>query len=1500
MACKYIYKGTTYTKEEFESFVKEEFVKKSPENKFLSLLEKDSNLATFFVKSIIQDSAKKGYEKVLFPKGETAAKIEGHETIADEINKIDKELKNNRDFLENPTNLYEVTPFDSNYTDAMLEDGLENKLKKAEKNIVRLEKQKQELKSQGIEKLKPIEAFYEIKVGNILEKQFGKENVKQVTDEYGNTWNEIRITPDLNTKVFIQQQEEEFLPQDPKIEGAVKGIMSQLGIRLEVYDEYAQWYEMTYGKPLHAVGIADMLRGVIAVDKGRADKYTSLEELSHFILYALKDDKRVIDALSVIESTTEWKNHSEAYIEEYDGDMEMVRLEILGKILKKRLGDEILDERPIWKRRLELIWNAFLQFFKKSNPAKELRIENALNDIVNQVMRGDTGQIKEGIQEGKGIFMQKPSSKKAKKPKDDKYEEFRKKFENSKLLNALLGNELDSSMKLIYNRVQDVKRQGIESLIEREQKIYGEMLEDYNKKRVTSGIVKYIAHVEEGSDHILKEINRLRNDYAAGELDGDTIGFIEVLRDMNRYISMYEDSIVSLTTQVAIHKATIDREGNPSEQVDLIMRSLQNIRSGMDAMQQTYKDYAGILLLDHAKGLIMRDPFFRTEEERNAKLADIEANIKSTHNDMWTISMWVNSAAESADDIIGLMDRTHKNAEGAANLQTEDDAKTIINFHEVARENGMLNTEWMYELDENGVPTGNYISEINASKVEKTINEFFTNLRKRFELTPDPVDLNDTKGKQLAHNKRVKERDLMARNELNRFAAYNKAIAKFFSENFEENPKWQSILEAKEAAVYNKVLLLKRDKEKVKQLKAQYGNQWQSKLKEMDIDLAKKVKRAEILLNDWKSERMVETILGNKTVISYRREFAKPKVSKFGNDTFVNLMKDPVRKAYYDAWVAMRDKKVSHMSAEYRNSTLMPQIRKDDLERMRTNPSQVLSQMVKDAFTVRADETERGVLGLDANGRKIQQVPLFFMRKLEDMGELSLDATASMIAFADTANRHSALSAIIDVSEMTADILRVRKIKKEGSEEVITEGGNPYRMYREVMDMRLYGEWKKEELLGTVDMGKVADALNRYSALSTLALNAFAGFNNVILGNSLIRQESFANQHVGIDDVMYADKVYWDPKEGVPNLMQDIGKLRTENKLRLFIERFDLLQDHDNRMSRVNADRGRFGRMFTLSALFFINHMGEHQMQSRLGVALAHKLKVLNDKGEQIPLYEAFDVEDHKLKLKDGIRNLDGSDFTNEDITAFSIRAASINQSLHGIYNSADKAIYQRYAMGRIVGLYRKWMMPGINRRWKGRYHNWSMETDVEGFYRTASKFIYQLFKELREGQFTMASAKDRYSKLHDFEKANLARALGEVAMMMIALVAGILLERLADSIDDDDEIAAWGANMAAYQANRYFTEMAFYLPLLGTLEQLKIINSPAAAVNQISHIMSIGKIIDPTGWLIDDEDFIPRYERGRHKGDLKAYIWARDMFPVVSTVEDWFYPEDRLKYFID
>src|SRR5690606_22424863 len=65
------------SREENPNFIKEV----DKQNQFLQLLNKNNNWVTFFVKSIIQDSAKKGYEKVLFPKGDTAAKIEGHQTL---------------------------------------------------------------------------------------------------------------------------------------------------------------------------------------------------------------------------------------------------------------------------------------------------------------------------------------------------------------------------------------------------------------------------------------------------------------------------------------------------------------------------------------------------------------------------------------------------------------------------------------------------------------------------------------------------------------------------------------------------------------------------------------------------------------------------------------------------------------------------------------------------------------------------------------------------------------------------------------------------------------------------------------------------------------------------------------------------------------------------------------------------------------------------------------------------------------------------------------------------------------------------------------------------------------------------------------------------------------------------------------------------------------------------------------------------------------------------
>ena len=150
------------------------------QNQFLQLLNQNNNWVTFFVKSIIQDSIKKGYETVLFPTGKTAAKVQGHETMTNEINNIEININNlnNAKGLDEDVKLNLIPKYQLlNYTD-LSDENIDNSIKYWKTKI------------EAIEKLKPIEAFYEIRIKKVLDK-ITKTNL--ITDEYGNTWNELNL-----------------------------------------------------------------------------------------------------------------------------------------------------------------------------------------------------------------------------------------------------------------------------------------------------------------------------------------------------------------------------------------------------------------------------------------------------------------------------------------------------------------------------------------------------------------------------------------------------------------------------------------------------------------------------------------------------------------------------------------------------------------------------------------------------------------------------------------------------------------------------------------------------------------------------------------------------------------------------------------------------------------------------------------------------------------------------------------------------------------------------------------------------------------------------------------------------------------------------------------------------------------------------------------------------------------------------------------------------------
>ena len=327
-----------------------EAFEKPTQNQFLQLLNKDNNWVTFFIKSIIQDSAKKGYEKVLFPKGETAAKIEGHETIADRLNWINKRLEQinkelfkgevKENFIIETRELYSISDrklnfkINNNQRGVFISDEFKTKedaqkwidskgnptyevkinLTEDELNIYQnnilekegLEKEKQELKSQGIEKLKPIEAFYEIKVGNILEKQFGKENVKTITDEYGNQWREITINQarDLDN-ILLQKNEANRIIGQANIK-AMTVLVDAVNkkedtIPHEYAHHYIAWFRNTpiVQEAIKRFGSEEALVQAIGeqVVKQKGEAYNWWKKFTNWILNLLSD-KQLLQVLT--------------------------------------------------------------------------------------------------------------------------------------------------------------------------------------------------------------------------------------------------------------------------------------------------------------------------------------------------------------------------------------------------------------------------------------------------------------------------------------------------------------------------------------------------------------------------------------------------------------------------------------------------------------------------------------------------------------------------------------------------------------------------------------------------------------------------------------------------------------------------------------------------------------------------------------------------------------------------------------------------------------------------------------------------------------------------------------------------------------------------------------------------------------------------------------------------------------------------------------------------
>lgn len=651
-----------------------------------------------------------------------------------------------------------------------------------------------------------------------------------------------------------------------------------------------------------------------------------------------------------------------------------------------------------------------------------------------------------------------------------------------------------------------------------------------------------------------------------------------------------------------------------------------------------------------------------------------------------------------------------------------------------------------------------------------------------------------------------------------------------------------------------------------------------------------------------------------------------PKMSIYGNKQYQRL--NAAQKEYYDTVMSIKSQLDSYLPEKYTTLTNAVKIRKDLLERVKSSDgvrsgAKQIWESIKDEFIRRTDDVDFGDRATvkDFEGNEVQTLPIYFtkLKEGESANDLSTDIVSTLTAYAAMANDFDEMNKVIDVLELGRDLLRerqviqtqggkplVEKFKAVGRkvESKLTKEGEATRFVQRLNDffeMQVYGRYMADE--GTfgntkIDKGKVANFVNRMTSLNTLAVNVLSGISNVATGKVMMRIESFAGEFFNESNTLHADREYG---KALPEFLAEIGNRVKTSKLALWDELFNVLQEYEQDVKEVNFDRKTwFARMFGTSALFMMNNAGEHWMQNRTSLALADAYKMKSPDGKIVSLWDAMEVVPidknnkklgAKLQLKEGYTKEDGSAFTRDDIIAFSRKSAAINQRMHGIYNKADRSAVQRLAIGRMGVMFRKWVKPSLNRRFKSASYNMDLQSWTEGYYVTTGRFLLQLVQELRKSQFDLASD---WNKLSKTEKANIKRAVTEVAHYL----AIITILGLVDW--DDGENRPWLEKMVEYQLRRLRTETGVLIPGKPMVDEgLKIMKSPAAAIQTIQSTLDLIGLINPMNYefFAGEEALI---QSGQYEDKSRAYrlLMKSPLMPMRSTIVRGVDPELAIPYF--
>lgn len=477
-------------------------------------------------------------------------------------------------------------------------------------------------------------------------------------------------------------------------------------------------------------------------------------------------------------------------------------------------------------------------------------------------------------------------------------------------------------------------------------------------------------------------------------------------------------------------------------------------------------------------------------------------------------------------------------------------------------------------------------------------------------------------------------------------------------------------------------------------------------------------------------------------------------------------------------------------------------------------------------------------------------------------------------------------------------------IKRKKQLMVKGEHSKTYERMVGLMEQNVYDIMHKHAgKLGKLDLNKTVRVLNGYTAALGMTVNEVTAAANILNGKAQLFLEMVAGTFIKAQNLAKAEKIYFATMlENLKDISAPI-KSGFANQLNEEMDTFGTVS--------VSARQGFIKNTFmkasmNAQSLQFMQEGGEHWLQSVLTMAIMDNIKVLNGKNQLI------DKDGNPVKDKKDAASLLDMYYINgkgklevHPSVVYTTKSSGIEYNKGGkekVQQLIKKKIFDtmgnydpnmqpeamRHWHGKLLMMYRKYLIPMGLARYRGfvhsgtatedledyqRFYSEALQLHEEGFYTTTMRyFLTSVIPALRKMQFDIMS-KD-WNGLSDYEKGNIYKALAESVLTFVVLPATAMLLEMGMEGGDDDDVSQKMMYFLLLETRRLESELSAYRD---PREQYRITSSPIPAIRTLENATNlIDRIITPPKWG-------DRYKAGERKGMLKFYRDIERLTPILN-----------------